>query len=70
MRNRALLLIGLLLFTGSCRTLQPYEKTYLNDTEMQFLDDGTYHFPQYMQSIREGMVPAASPKAGSGCGCN
>lgn len=58
------------LMTASCSTLKPYERVYVDDAEMQMGGSQHKKFLQYMQSIREGAVPAQGLKGSGGCGCN
>ncbi len=63
------LLLGTFLLS-SCQTVKPYQRIYLNDSEMQMGASSPKHFENYVQSIREGATPPASGKASGGCGCN
>ncbi len=63
-----LLLTSLLL--PSCQSVRPYQRIYLNDSEMQMGASSNKNFEQYVQSIREGATPPASGKTSGGCGCN
>ena len=54
----------------SCVTVKPYQKIYLNDSEMQMGADNGKNFHSYVHSIREGATPVATPKSSGGCGCN
>jgi hypothetical protein len=54
----------------ACVTLKPYERVYVNDPEMQMSADPGQRFQQYVQSIREGSIPAGTLKGSGGCGCN
>jgi hypothetical protein len=64
-----LLMFGLGLFIA-CKTVKPYQKIYLNDSEMQFDNSSNKKFEQYVHSIREGATPASESKSSGGCGCN
>jgi len=55
------------LFHG-CTTVKPYQRQFVNDTEMQM--EGGQGFLDYVYSIREGTVPAGTDKSSGGCGCN
>jgi len=63
-----LFLCGILL--SSCVAVKPYEKVYLNDSEMLLESTSTDIFEGYVHSIREGITPAGSSKSSGGCGCN
>ena len=63
-------IISLLAFSA-CTAVKPYERQYINDPEMQMGKDAGKQFNQYVNSIREGAVPAGGgKKASGGCGCN
>jgi Domain of unknown function (DUF4266) len=64
-----LLMFGLCLF-ASCKAVKPYQKIYLNDSEMQFDVSSNKKFEQYVHSIREGATPVSGSKSSGGCGCN
>ena len=61
----ALLLIGL---NTSCQTVKPYQRAYLNDSNMQMGFGKTSGFENYALMIREG-ASGAGGKNGGGCGC-
>jgi len=54
----------------SCTVLQPYDRVYLNDPQMQLTHHAGKNFSNYVHSIREGSIPAGSMKSSGGCGCN
>jgi hypothetical protein len=58
------------LITGSCATIKPWERVYLNDPQMQLTNSQGSNFSNYVHSIREGGIPAGSTKSSGGCGCN
>lgn len=67
-----ILILGMLsgcLFM-SCSTLKPYQKIYVNDSEMQMSLTARHNFENYIQSIREGAISTGSKKGNGGCGCN
>ena len=55
---------------SSCATVQPYQKNYLNDNEMNLSARKTERFENSFQSYREGASGANGGKTGGGCGCN
>jgi len=59
-----------ILFLGSCTTVKPYERVYVDDALMQMSASSGETFEYYVESIREGGVSAGSGKSGGGCGCN
>ncbi|MCC6726922.1 MAG: DUF4266 domain-containing protein [Saprospiraceae bacterium] len=69
-RNKMAILLGFCSLMASCTSLKPYEMVYVKDAEMQMGDEAGKKFENYVQSIREGAMPAASQKASGGCGCN
>jgi Domain of unknown function (DUF4266) len=64
-----LLMFALGLFMA-CKTVKPYQKIYLNDSEMQFDVSSNKKFEHYVHSIREGASPVSGSKSSGGCGCN
>ncbi|NEM99043.1 DUF4266 domain-containing protein [Pontibacter burrus] len=62
-----LLIVGLL---SSCETVKPYQKTYLNEEEMQLSARKVQTFEMNFESYREGASGATGGKMGGGCGCN
>ncbi|MCB9338809.1 MAG: DUF4266 domain-containing protein [Lewinellaceae bacterium] len=65
-----LLCLFSLLVWSSCQTVKPYQRTYLNDPEMQMGVDAGASFEGYVQAIREGAIIPGGQKASGGCGCN
>ncbi|MEM8906404.1 MAG: DUF4266 domain-containing protein [Bacteroidota bacterium] len=70
MLKRLTFFIALLFLFAACQPVKPYERIYLNDPEMQMGISSAKGFEQYVQSIREGAIPAGSAKGSGGCGCN
>jgi len=69
--NSLVLPVSLLFFMESCSTiLKPYERQYINDSEMSMTGSSTVKFHQYVCTIREGAVAAEDKKGSGGCGCN
>jgi hypothetical protein len=62
-----LLLVG---FLSSCETVKPYQKSYLNEEEMQLSARKVQTFEMNFESYREGASGATGGKMGGGCGCN
>ncbi|WP_162426667.1 DUF4266 domain-containing protein [Pontibacter pudoricolor] len=62
-----LLIVGLL---SSCETVKPYQKSYLNEEEMQLSARKVQTFEMNFESYREGASGATGGKMGGGCGCN
>jgi len=54
---------------SSCAGVKPYQRSRLNDHEMEIEHNSTAQFEDYYQSIREGSVPPGTGKTTDGCGC-
>ncbi|MFY7825767.1 MAG: DUF4266 domain-containing protein [Flectobacillus sp.] len=65
----AWLLIGSLA-TSACQTVKPYQKAYINDSDMELSSRKVVKFEQNFQLYREGASGANGGKTGGGCGCN
>lgn len=63
----ALVLVGTL---SSCVSVKEYQKSYLNDGDMQLANRKVERFDSYFQFYREGAAGANGGKTGGGCGCN
>jgi len=61
---------GLLMLMSSCEAIKPYQKTYLNEEEMQLSMRKPETFEVNFESYREGGSGANGGKVGGGCGCN
>lgn len=70
MKFKLLILILIAIFLSSCAAVKPYERVYLNDSEMLLENTSNEVFEGYVHSIREGITPAATTKSSGGCGCN
>ena len=64
------LLFGMGFCYTSCSTVKPYQKSRLNDTEMELSARASQKFEQSFQLYREGGSGANGGKSGGGCGCN
>ena len=58
-----------LLFT-SCEAVKPYQKNYINDSEMQLSSRKVEKTESNFLLYREGASGANGGKNGGGCGCN
>ncbi|MEZ5023472.1 MAG: DUF4266 domain-containing protein [Chitinophagales bacterium] len=58
------------IFTSSCTTVKPYQRTYLNDSDMELSNKALESFESNFQSYREGAVGGNDGSIGGGCGCN
>lgn len=65
-----LLLTLLTLLACSCQTVRPYERMYLNDSEMVLKLRQIEGYETNIHAYREGAAGANGGKAGGGCGCN
>lgn len=64
-------LIALALLTcGSCRTVKPYQRAYLNDNAMQINKKNIDKLSSDMHSYKEGASGGGRGKSSGGCGCN
>jgi len=70
MKLKIILYGFIVLVCNACKALKPYERAYLNDSEMQLEDSSPKNFENDVHSIREGATPAAGSKSSGGCGCN
>lgn len=68
MKYVALLICGLIL--SSCGSIKPYQKQYLNDSDMELSSRAIESFEINFQNYREGASGANGGKTGGGCGCN
>ena len=70
MKSKTFAFFLLVLLVSSCVTVKPYERMYLNDSEMEMGSSEGVIFENYVHSIREGATSAGDTKSGGGCGCN
>ncbi|MEO6071202.1 MAG: DUF4266 domain-containing protein [Chitinophagaceae bacterium] len=54
----------------SCSAVKPYQKQYLNDSEMELSVRKIQKFETNFHSYREAASGANGGKTGGGCGCN
>jgi hypothetical protein len=65
--------IAVMIVTGalySCTPVKAYQKSRLNDGEMELSSRQVQKTEQNFQSYREGASGANGGKTGGGCGCN
>ena len=71
---KIIIIWGVLFFLGitmgSCVTIKPYERAYLNDPNMKLSSQSTERFETNFQIYREASAGANGGKTGGGCGCN
>ncbi|MDR2147318.1 MAG: DUF4266 domain-containing protein [Tannerella sp.] len=58
------------ILTTGCVAVKPYEKTYLNDSEMTLANRTVEKTEANYLLYREGSSGANGGKNGGGCGCN
>jgi hypothetical protein len=54
----------------SCSNVKEYQKSRINDAEMELSARKVQKFEQSFQAYREGASGANGGKTGGGCGCN
>jgi uncharacterized membrane protein len=64
-------LIGLALFSfGSCKTVKPYHRVYLNDNAMQINQKNVDKLSSSVHTYKEDASGGGRGKTSGGCGCN
>lgn len=64
------LMTGACFMLASCQTVKEYQKSRINDSEMELASRKVQKFELNFQSYREGASGANGGKSGGGCGCN
>lgn len=59
-----------LIMSCGCSSVKPYQRAYLNDTNMKPGALNTEGFEQSVFNYREGALQTGSSKGKGGCGCN
>lgn len=54
----------------ACSNVKEYQKSRINDAEMELSARKVQKFEQSFQAYREGASGANGGKTGGGCGCN
>lgn len=54
----------------ACKSVKEYQKSRINDAEMELSARKVQKFEQNFQVYREGASGANGGKTGGGCGCN
>jgi hypothetical protein len=67
---RVLLGVSICLFFIGCANVKPYQRAYLNHSEMETGDDLLDGYETNVQNYREGASGGTGGKTGGGCGCN
>jgi len=60
----------LLIVATSCVSVKEYQKSRINDAEMELSARKSEKFEQNFYLYREGAAGANGGKSGGGCGCN
>lgn len=66
----AALILTVAFGSTSCTSVKEYQKSKLNDSEMQLSTRAVQKFELNFQSYREGASGANGGKTSGGCGCN
>jgi hypothetical protein len=59
-----------LLYLQSCTAVKEFQKSRINDSEMELSSRKSEKFEQSFYLYREGASGANGGKSGGGCGCN
>jgi uncharacterized membrane protein len=59
-----------LMSSGSCQTVKPYQRAYLNDNAMQINKKNIDKLPSATHTYKEGASGGGRGKSSGGCGCN
>jgi uncharacterized protein DUF4266 len=71
MKRKSIYIIGCLLIAmSSCTTVKEYQKSRLNDGEMELSARKVQKTETSFQTYREGASGADGGSSGGGCGCN
>ena len=63
-------LLAFALSVTACSNVKEYQKSRINDAEMELSARKVQKFEQNFQAYREGASGANGGKTGGGCGCN
>lgn len=72
-RSIAIIFCAVVVSTAAltaCSDVKEYQKSRLNDAEMELSARKVQKFEQNFQAYREGASGANGGKTGGGCGCN
>lgn len=70
MKKSLLIFFSSSLIFGACTSVKPYQKSRLNDSEMQLTARRVEKTENSFQTYREASSGANGGKTGGGCGCN
>ncbi len=65
-----LMCIGIILASTACTSVKEYQKSKINDAEMELTFRKTEKFEMNFMLYREGASGGNGGKTGGGCGCN
>jgi predicted component of type VI protein secretion system len=65
-----LFLMAVTVSFTACQSVKPYQKSRINDSEMELSARKVQKFELSFQGYREGASGANGGKSGGGCGCN
>ncbi len=68
--KKLMILTFLGLSLASCVSVKEYQKSKLNDSEMELANRNVEKFENSFYLYREGGAGANGGKSGGGCGCN
>lgn len=70
MKRKHLLPLAALIIFASCSSVKEYQKSRINDAEMELSPRKVQKTEMSFQTYREGASGANGGKTGGGCGCN
>ncbi|MFC3810896.1 DUF4266 domain-containing protein [Lacihabitans lacunae] len=70
MKKVIIISAGVLLGMSSCVSVKEYQKSRINDSEMELANRKVEKFETNFYLYREGAAGANGGKSGGGCGCN
>lgn len=65
-----LVAVALVVGTSGCISVKEYQKSRINDADMELSARKSEKFEQNFYLYREGAAGANGGKSGGGCGCN
>ncbi|MDE3234960.1 MAG: DUF4266 domain-containing protein [Bacteroidota bacterium] len=70
MPTKKIAYVLLLMLSASCVHVKEYQKSRINDSEMQLTSRKVEKTELNFETYREGAAGANGGKTGGGCGCN
>ena len=68
--NKFLILLLFIYCFTSCVPVKEYQKSFLNDRDMDLGDSKLENYETSFESYREGSIGGGTKTGGGGCGCN